>query len=214
MATSRKKTAKKTTAKRRPAAKKKTAAKRRPAAKKKTVKKTGDLKWAKGVNHPVTKRPCGGRVMSQRDKKLFTRVGKRRASTTLAMIREAYGLKKKPARKPAKKKTAARKPAAKKKTTAKRRPVAKKKTTARKPAKKKAAARNPAKKTATITKKVPRGFKEKKVSVGRAKFRYVIFDASGGDRYGANKLTDARRKLKELKKEHPKATLEIQEMRG
>lgn len=194
MATSRKKTTKKkTTAKRRPAAKKKAAAKRRPAAKKKATKK--GLTWGNGVVHPVTKRPCGGRPMSQRDQKLFTRMGKRRAGVTPTKVREAYGLRK-PARKPAKKKTMTKRPA--RKTTAKRRPA------------KKAA---PKKRTAA-KKPAPRGYREKSVSPGRAKFKYVIFDASGRDHYGSNKLTDARRKLKELKVEKPKAKLQIFEMRG
>jgi hypothetical protein len=173
--------------------KKKAAAKRRPAAKKRLVTKGGDLRWGKGVIHPVTKTPCGGRPMSQRDKKLFTRMGKRRAGVTPTMVSVAYGLKK-PARKATKK-------------------VVKKKTAAKRPARKAA----PKKRTTTKSsakKKTPRGFKEKKVSPGRAKFRYVIFDASGKDRYGTQRLSDARRKLKELKKEHPMAKLQIWQMRG
>jgi hypothetical protein len=188
MATSRKKTAKK-----------KTTAKRRPAAKKKTTKKNAAkkvLKWGKGVVHPVTKRPCGGRAMSQRDQKLFTRMGKRRAGVTPTKVREAYGLKK-PARQPAKKKAVAKRPA-------------RKAATKRKPARKAA----PKKRTMAAKKKAPKGYREKKVSPGRSRFKYVIFDASGRDHYGCNKLTDARRKLKELKAEKPKAKLQIYEMKG
>lgn len=186
MATSRKKkpAKKKTPAKRRPAAKKRT-------AKKKVTKKTySRMTWGKGVVHPVTKRPCGGRAMSLRDQKLFTRMGKRRFGVTPTKVREAYGLKK-PAAKP--KKRAAKKTAPK-----------------RRPAKKTA----PQKRTTSAKKKAPRGYREKKVSAGRAKFKYVIFDASGRDRYGSNKLTDARSKLKELKAALPKAKLKIYEMRG
>jgi hypothetical protein len=188
MATSRKK---KTT-------KKKTTAKRRPAAKKKVAKKkAAGLKWGNGVVHPVTKRPCGGRPMSQRDQKLFTRMGKRRAGVTPTKVREAYGLKK-PARKPAKKKTTAK------------RPVKKKRATKRNPAKKTA----PKKRTSASGKKATKGYREMKVNPGRSRFKYVIFDASGRDHYGCNKLTDARRRLKELKVEKPKAKLQIYEMKG
>jgi hypothetical protein len=87
-------------------------------AKKRTKKKNAAKKaltWGKGVVHPVTKRPCGGRPMSQRDMKLFTKMGKRRAGVTPTKIKEAYGLKKKAA---PKKKVTGRKPL--RKTAAKR----------------------------------------------------------------------------------------------
>ena len=93
-------------------------------AKKRTKKKSSAKKaltWGKGVVHPVTKRPCGGRVMSQRDMKLFTKMGKRRSGVTPTKIKEAYGLKKKaaPKKKSApKKKVTGRKPL--RKTAAKR----------------------------------------------------------------------------------------------
>lgn len=77
------------------------------------------LTWGKGVVHPVTKRPCGGRPMSQRDMKLFTRMGKRRAVVTPTKVKEAYGLKKNAAKKASpKKKVTGRKPL--RKTAAKR----------------------------------------------------------------------------------------------
>ena len=87
-------------------------------AKKRTKKKSATKKaltWGKGVVHPVTKRPCGGRVMSQRDMKLFTKMGKRRAGVTPTKIKEAYGLKAKTA---PKKKVTGKKPL--RKTAAKR----------------------------------------------------------------------------------------------
>lgn len=98
---------------------------RKNPAKKKVV-----LAWGKAVKaHPVSGKPCAGRPMSQRDQKLFTKMGKRRAGVTPSMVKEAYGLKKNPVAKkkaPAKK-TTAKKTTAKKKT-AKRNPAAKKKT--------------------------------------------------------------------------------------
>jgi hypothetical protein len=93
-------------------------------AKKRTKKKSAAKKaltWGKGVVHPVTKRPCGGRPMSQRDMKLFTKMGKRRAGVTPTKVKEAYGLKSKaaPKRKTApKRKVTGRKPL--RKTAAKR----------------------------------------------------------------------------------------------
>lgn len=89
----------------------------RNAAKKKVA-----LAWGKTVKgHPISGRPVAGRVMSQRDMKLFTKMGKRRAGVTLTKIKAAYGNDyEKLAKAKKKAKPAARKAAPKRKTMTKR----------------------------------------------------------------------------------------------
>jgi hypothetical protein len=177
------------------ATKKKTTKKRKAPAKRKTTKKVV-TKWKKGVIHPVSKKPCGGRPMSQRDKKLFRTDGKRRAGTTKSKIDAAYGLKPKK-KAPAKKKTTAkRKAPAKRKTTKKKAPAKKKTTTKRKTTKK------PSKRFSTI----------RYVSPAREKFKYVIYDGSGKDYYGSNSIRAARAKRKELAAKHPRSKFTIYEI--
>jgi hypothetical protein len=93
-----------------------------PSVKKNPVKLTRDMTWGKEVKgHPVSGQPCAGRRMSQRDQKLFTKMGKRRAGVTLAKIKDAYG--KDYDRLARSKNVAGRKAAPKRKTTAERKPA-------------------------------------------------------------------------------------------
>jgi len=92
-------------------------AKRKPVRKNPAKKTT--LSWGKDVKkHPVSGKPCAGRPMSQRDQKLFTKMGKRRAGVTPTMVKEAYGLK--PKKAAPKKKVATRKAPPKRKTAVKK----------------------------------------------------------------------------------------------
>jgi len=128
MATTRKKIVRKTkkaAARKSPVRRKKTTTPvkrkivRRNTAKKpikKNATKSVGLTWGKEIKaHPVTGKPCAGRPMSQRDQKLFTKMGKRRAGVTPSTISTVYG------KKTASKKTITRKPAVRKPTTPKRR---------------------------------------------------------------------------------------------
>jgi hypothetical protein len=180
------------------ATKKKTTKKRKAPAKKKTTK-SAVTKWQKGVVHPVSKKPVGGRPMSQRDKKLFRTDGKRRAGTTKSKIDAAYGLKPKKRKAPAKKKAAP-----KRKTTAKR-PA--KKTTAKRPAKKTTKKR-------TAAKSSKRFGTVRYVSPSREKFKFVIYDGSGKDVYGTNSIRAARAKLKDLAAKHPRKKFTIYQISG
>jgi len=155
---------------------------RRNATKKKT---TTSLTWAKScTKHPVTGKPCAGRVMSKRDQKLFTKVGKRRAGVTPTMVKEAYGLK----ATSAKKKTTARKSTAKK-------------TTARKPAARKTTAKR--KGSSVTVSKVP----------ARAQ-RFVIVDGRMAYQSSSKLLTSARKKVGELEKKFPRKTFRIVDTKG
>jgi len=162
---------------------------------KKTTKKTTKkaLTWGKGVVHPVRKTACGGRPMSQRDMKLFTKMGKRRAGVTPTMVKEAYG-QKKAAKKPAKKKTVAkRKPAAKKKTTAKKKTPAAKKHIGRKGSSTKRRLGS----TVTIS-----------GCPARCQ-RYVIVDGRMRFQSSSRLLTGARKKVEALVKKHPRKVFRI-----
>jgi hypothetical protein len=176
---------------------------RRNAAKKpvRNVKKTAALTWGKAVKgHPVSGRPCAGRPMSQRDQKLFTKMGKRRAGVTLSKIKAAYGNEYERLAKT--KKTA--KPAAKKKTTAKRKVTPKRKTTAkRKPAAKRKAA--PKQRKSSLR-------SGQKVTVSGLPARpqkYVVID--GRKRYQSSHrlLTTARKKQAALTAANPRKVFTI-----
>lgn len=206
MATTRKRTtrkpARKTTA-RKPI--RRNAPKRKPVRKNMTkkpvrnAKKKTALTWGIAVKgHPISGRPCGGRVMSQRDQKLFTKMGKRRAGVTLKMIKEAYGndYDKLVKAKPAARKTAPKRRTTTRKTTVKRKAPIRRKTAARKPA------------------LPPKG---KAVSItGGPKSRpqkYIVVNVTSGNRYvyqSSHKLlTTARKKEAALSAANPRKRFAI-----
>jgi hypothetical protein len=154
-----------------------------------TKKKRSAPKWKPGVKHPVTGKVVGGRAMSKRDQALFKTTGKRRKGVGSAKIAVAYGKKPKAPtkkRKPAKRKTAAKRPV--RKTTRKKAPAKRKKAPAR------AAAR---------TKK---GIK---VKVPPRAARYVICDGRNVFVASAKTVTSARAKVKALMAKHPKKAFKI-----
>ena len=202
MATTRKKTRKpvrKNAAKRKPVRKNTAKKPVRNAAKKKTA-----LTWGMSVKgHPISGRPVAGRVMSQRDQKLFTKMGKRRAGVTLKTIKEAYG---KDYEKLAKVKKKA-KPAA-------RKAAPKRKTTTRKPAARKAAP----KREAAVKRKPAMPRKGKPISVSgipekRRPQKYVVVNVTSGNRYiyqsSHRLLTTARKKEAALSTANPRKTFAI-----
>jgi len=158
-------------------------------AKKRTKKRSAankPLTWGKGVVHPVTKRPCGGRVMSQRDMKLFTKMGKRRAGVTPTKVREAYGGAKKKA-------------APKRKTYKKRAP--KRKYTGRKPLRKTAAKRS------TPTRR--KGSPVKIYKCPAQCQRYVVVDGRMQYQSSHKLLTSARKKQAALEAKNPRKVFRI-----
>jgi hypothetical protein len=170
---------------------KKRPTKKKAAPRKKATAKRSAPKW-RCDKHPVTKKPCKGRVMSKRDQKLFTVAGKRRKGVGIVKIREAYGL-----RKPAvKKKKAApkRKPAAKKRAAPKRKPAARKKKAAPK--------RKPAAKKSTGGRKVT--IPANKLTPAQAKKRYFILDVNGKVVYATMKKSNLVAKFAALTKQHPR----------
>jgi hypothetical protein len=158
-------------------------------AKKRTTKKTTKkLTWGKDVKHPIRKTPCGGRPMSQRDMKLFTKMGKRRAGVTLSKIKEAY---------PeiyGKKKVAPKKKAAPKKVTG------------RKPLRKTAAKRS--------TPKRKLGSKITVSGCPRTCQRYVVVDGSNRYQSSHKLLSSARKKQAALEAKFPRKVIRIIDMKG
>ena len=164
---------------------------------KKTTKKKTTLTWGKAVKgHPVSGGPCAGRPMSQRDQKLFTKMGKRRAGVTLKKIKDAYGsdydklAKAKKKRKPASKKKAT----AKRKTTAKRKPAAKKrKTTKRK----------------TTSSKRRTGKIVRVHGLPSRPQKYVIVDGRMRYETSSRLLSTARKRQKDLEEKFPRKKFRI-----
>ena len=160
-------------------------------AKKKTTKKTATKKltWGKFVKHPVTGRPCGGRVMSQRDMKLFTKMGKRRAGVTPTKVRGAYGgklpAKKRTYKKRVPKRNAAKKAAPKRKTAAK-----------------------------TSTPKRRKGSVVKIHGCPARCQRYVVVDGSMKFQSSHKLLTTARKQQAALEAKFPRKTIRIVDTKG
>lgn len=171
-------------------------AKKRTAKKKSAAKKS--LTWGKGVNHPFTGRPCGGRVMSQRDMKLFTKMGKRRAGVTPTKIKEAYGgLKKKVAKVAPKMKVASKR---------KSKSAPKKKVTGRTPLRKTAAKRS--------TPKRRKGSPVKIYGCPAQCQRYVLVDGRMQYQSSHKLLTAARKKQAAFEAKFPRKVFRIVDTKG
>ena len=160
----------------------------RKPAKKNPAKKKAGLTWGKDVKkHPVSGKPCAGRPMSQRDQKLFTKMGKRRAGVTPTMVKEAYGLKPKKA--------------------AKKKAAPKRKTAARKPAARKTAAKR----------STPKRRKGSNVTVKGCPARcqrYVVVDGSMRFQSSHKLLTTARKKVASLEAKSPRKIFRIVDTKG
>jgi len=173
------------------ATKKKTT--KKATAKRKVIKKA-TLTWGKDVKaHPVSGKPCAGRPMSQRDQKLFTKMGKRRKGVTPTNVNDVYGVKK---------------PAAKKKPVAKKKPAAKK-TATRKPAAKKTATRKPAAKKAKAAPKRRKGSVVTVVGLPVRSEAYVIVDGRMHYQASSRLLTTARKKAAALESQNPRKKFRI-----
>ncbi|MHC4119760.1 MAG: hypothetical protein ACYSWO_19860 [Planctomycetota bacterium] len=197
MATTRKRKTTRTI--RRNAPKRKTAARKpvRNVKKKTTVKKGADLTWGKTVKgHPISGRPVAGRKMSQRDQKLFTKMGKRRAGVTLKKIKDAYGNDYEKLAKVKKKvKPAARKAAPKRKTTT-RKTAPRRKTAARKTA--------PKRKTA-----IRKGAMVTVSGLPARPQTYVVIDGRARYQSSHRLLSTATKKQAALSAANPRKTFKI-----